>query len=104
VRYLFARERVFSFDQKFKMVGYASFLKNHKVAQTETEQLEILKKYLFSLSNEDFAAFLNMGNMVEDVRFILAEGTEKNRQNIIETLDSMEAIILKSKALSAKAA
>ena len=79
------------------MIGYIAFLKKHKAAQTETEQLDLLKNYLFSLPNEDFAAFLNMGNMVEDVRFILAEGTEKNRQNIIETLDSMEAIILKSK-------
>ena len=82
------------------MVGYASFLKKHKAAQTETEQLDILKNYLFSLNNEDFKAFLNMGNMVEDVRFILAEGTEKNKRNIIETLDSMEAIILKSRFAS----
>lgn len=86
------------------MKGYSSFLKQHKTAKTEIEQLEILKNYLFSLSNEDFAAFLNMGNMVEDVRFILAEGSEKNKQDIIETLDSMEAIIMQSSRVSAKAA
>jgi hypothetical protein len=38
------------------------------------------------------------------VRFILAEGTEKDKQQIIETLDSMEAIIVRSNTLSAKAA
>ena len=86
------------------MKGYASFLKKHKAANSEIEQLEILKKYLFSLSNDDFATFLNMGNLVEDVRFILAEGTEKDKKQIIETLDGMEAIIVNSKAFSAKAA
>ena len=86
------------------MKGYQSFLKKHKAAKTEVEQLEILKNYLFNLSNEDFAKFLNMGNLVEDVRFILAEGTEKDKQNIIKTLDSMEEIILKSKIQSVKAA
>ena len=86
------------------MKGYTSFLKNHKTAQTEAEQLVILKNYLFSLSNDDFAKFLNMGNLVEDVRFILAEGTEKDKQQIIETLDSMEAIIVNLNAFSAKAA
>jgi hypothetical protein len=45
-----------------------------------------------------------MGNLVEDVRFILSEGTEKDKQEVIETLDSMEAIILKTNFLSAKAA
>lgn len=82
------------------MKGYASFLKKHKTAKTETEQLEILKNYLFGLSNDDFAKFLNMGNLVEDVRFIFAEGTEKNKQQIIETLGSMEAIIVKSNTFS----
>ena len=86
------------------MKGYQSFLKKHKTAKTEAEQLVILKNYLFSLSNEDFAKFLNMGNLVEDVRFILAEGTEKDKQQIIETLDSMEAIIVNLNAFSAKAA
>jgi hypothetical protein len=86
------------------MKGYQSFLKKHKAAKTEVAQLEILKNYLFGLSNEDFAKFLNMGNLVEDVRFILAEGTEKDKQNIIKTLDSMEEIILKSKVHTAKAA
>jgi hypothetical protein len=86
------------------MKGYSSFLKKHKAAKTEAEQLLILKNYLFSLSNDDFAKFLNMGNLVEDVRFILAEGTEKDKQQIIETLGSMEAIIVRSNTLSAKAA
>ncbi len=86
------------------MKGYQSFLKKHKTAKTEAEQLDILKNYLFSLSNDDFAKFLNMGNLVEDVRFILASGTEKDRQQITETLDGMEAIIVKSKVLPAKAA
>jgi hypothetical protein len=86
------------------MKGYQSFLKKHKTAKTEAEQLVILKNYLFSLSNDDFAKFLNMGNLVEDVRFILAEGTEKDKQQIIETLDSMETIIVNSNVLSAKAA
>ncbi len=86
------------------MKGYQSFLKKHKSAKTEAEQLEILKNYLFGLSNEDFAAFLSMGNLVEDVRFILAEGTEKDKRQIIETLGDMEEIILKSNIQSAKAA
>jgi hypothetical protein len=86
------------------MKGYPSFLKKHKSAKTEAEQLDILKNYLFSLSNDDFAKFLNMGNLVEDVRFILAEGTEKDKQQIIETLDSMEAIIVRSNTLTALAA
>jgi hypothetical protein len=86
------------------MKSYTSFLKKHKTAKTEAEQLIILKNYLFSLSNDDFAKFLNMGNLVEDVRFILAKGTEKDKQQIIETLDSIEAIIVRSNTLSAKAA
>ncbi len=86
------------------MKGYSSFLKKHKAAKTEAEQLEILKKYLFSLSTEDFTKFLNMGNMIEDVRFILAHGTEMDKQQIIGTLDDMEAIIMNSNAFSAKAA
>ena len=86
------------------MKGYSSFLKKHKAAKTEAEQLDILKNYLFGLSNEDFAKFLNMGNMVEDVRFILAEGTEKDKKQIVATLDSMEEIILKSQTHTAKAA
>lgn len=87
-----------------KMKGYQSFLKKHKAAKTESEQLEILKKYLFGLSNEDFIEFLNMGNLIEDVLFILAEGSEQNQLQIIETLDDMEAILLKSNTLMAKAA
>lgn len=87
-----------------KMKGYQSFLKKHKAAKTESEQLEILKKYLFGLSNEDFIEFLNMGNLIEDVLFILAEGSEQNKLQIIETLDDMEAILLKSNTLMAKAA
>jgi hypothetical protein len=86
------------------MKGYSTFLRKHKAAKTEAEQLEVLKTYLFSLSNEDFSKFLNMGNLVEDVRFILSEGTEKDKQQVIETLDRMEAIILKTNFLSAKAA
>jgi hypothetical protein len=42
------------------MKGYPSFLKKHKTAKTEAEQLVILKNYLFSLSNDDFTKFLNM--------------------------------------------
>jgi hypothetical protein len=86
------------------MKGYQSFLKKYRIVKTEEDQLEVLKNYLFSLSNEDFKKFLYMGNMVEDVRFIFAEGTEKDKQNIIETLQSMEEIILNSRAMSAKAA
>jgi hypothetical protein len=86
------------------MKGYQTFLKKHKAAKTESEQLEILKKYLFGLSNEDFIEFLNMGNLIEDVLFILAEGSEQNKLQIIETLDDMEAILLKSNTLMAKAA
>jgi hypothetical protein len=86
------------------MKGYSSFLRNHKAAKTEAEQLMILKNYIFSLSNDDFAEFLNMGNLVDDVRFVLAEGTEKDKEQIIETLDSMEDIIVRSNMLSAKAA
>lgn len=86
------------------MKGYQAFLKKHKSAETEVEQLEILKNYLFELPPEDFVKFLNMGNLVEDVRLILAEGTEKNKQQILETLDDMEEIILKSNSQAAKAA
>lgn len=42
--------------------------------------------------------------MVEDVRFILAEGTEKDKQQIVATLESMEEIILKAQMHTAKAA
>ena len=86
------------------MKGYQSFLKKHKMAKTEENQLEVLKNYLFSLSNEDFKKFLYMGNMVEDGLFIFTEGTDKDKQYLIETLQSMEEIILNSRALSAKAA
>ena len=86
------------------MKGYQSFLKKHKLAKTEGEQLEVLKNYLFGLSNEDFKKFLYMGNIVEDGLFIFAEGTDKDKQYLIETLQSMEEIILNSRALSAKAA
>jgi hypothetical protein len=86
------------------MKGYQSFVKKHKMAKTEEAQLEVLKNYLFSLSNEDFAKFLNVGNMFEDGLFIYKEGTDKDRQHLIETLQSMEEIILNSRALSAKAA
>lgn len=47
------------------MKGYQSFLKKHKSAKTEDEQLEILRNYLFGLSNEDFAAFLNMETLLK---------------------------------------
>jgi hypothetical protein len=86
------------------MKGYPSFLKKHKAAKTEAEQLLILKNYLFGLSNAEFAEFLNMGNLVQDVRFILANGTENDKQQIAETLDTMEAVIVRSNTLSAKAA
>jgi hypothetical protein len=86
------------------MKGYQSFLKKYRIAKTEEDQLEVLKNYLFSLSNEDFKKFLYMGNMFDDGLFIFKEGTDKDRQHLMETLQSMEEIILNSRALSAKAA
>jgi acetylglutamate kinase len=86
------------------MKGYQSFLRKHKMAETEEEQLEVLKNYLFGLSNKDFKKFIYMENIVEDGLFIFAEGTDKDKQYVMDTIQSMEAIILNSRALSAKAA
>ena len=88
--------------QLYNMKSYTAFKKKYKTCQSETEQLALLKDFMFSLSPDELFTWMNEGTEIiyKSLSELLKTGNPEDLKYVKNYIHSLEKIMKKEPLLS----